>query len=53
MALVHSRIQRAFFAAPNPSRGGLGSVHKIHTLAGLNHHYEAFRVDTAAEQDCS
>ncbi|RUP44314.1 cytidine deaminase-like protein [Jimgerdemannia flammicorona] len=43
MALVHSRISRVFYALPTPGSGGLGSVYKIHSHSGLNHHYKVFR----------
>lgn len=42
MALVHSRIRRVFYGVVEPNRGGLGSIYKIHTQPGLNHHFEAY-----------
>lgn len=42
MALVHSRIRRVVYAAPNHHHvGGLSSV-KIHAEPSLNHRYDAF-----------
>ena len=43
MALVHSRVQRVFYGAPDPLTGGLGSLCKIHTHPGINHHFEVYR----------
>lgn len=42
MALVHSRVRRVFYACASPT-GALGSLAKVHTLRGLNHHYEVFK----------
>ncbi|VVA94913.1 unnamed protein product [Arabis nemorensis] len=44
MALVHQRIKRIFYAFPNPTAGGLGSVHRLQGEKSLNHHYAVFRV---------
>ncbi|KFK41563.1 hypothetical protein AALP_AA2G145300 [Arabis alpina] len=44
MALVHQRIKRIFYAFPNPTAGGLGSVHRLQGERSLNHHYAVFRV---------
>ncbi|XP_010427959.1 PREDICTED: probable inactive tRNA-specific adenosine deaminase-like protein 3 [Camelina sativa] len=44
MALVHQRIKRIFYAIPNPTAGGLGSVHRLQGEKSLNHHYAVFRV---------
>ncbi|KAG0263636.1 tRNA-specific adenosine deaminase subunit tad3 [Actinomortierella ambigua] len=44
MALVHSRVGRVFFLKPSPKSGGLGSVHKIHSHANLNHHFFVYRI---------
>ena len=55
MALVHSRIRRVVYAAPNTHQvGGLSSV-KIHAEPSLNHRYDAFfvpidRLDMDEEQ---
>jgi tRNA-specific adenosine deaminase 3 len=43
MALVHSRINRAFYGHSNEVSGGLGSCYKIHTNNSLNHHFESFK----------
>ena len=42
MALIHSRIRRVFYGCTDSVTGALGSRYKIHTLAGLNHHFEVF-----------
>ncbi|KAG0226211.1 adenosine deaminase, tRNA-specific 3 [Actinomortierella wolfii] len=44
MALVHSRVGRVFFLKPSPKSGGLGSVHRIHSHANLNHHFYVYRI---------
>ncbi|CAH2066742.1 unnamed protein product, partial [Thlaspi arvense] len=44
MALVHQRVKRIFYAFPNPTAGGLGSVHRLQGEKSLNHHYAVFRV---------
>lgn len=49
MALVHSRIGRVFFCFPNPVYGGVGSVHAVHSLPSLNHHYRVYHCTQAAE----
>lgn len=49
MALVHSRIRRAYFAVPNPVHGGLGSVFAVHAIPSLNHHFRAFHCTTLEE----
>ena len=43
MALVHSRVRRVVWMAPNPKRGALGTRYALHHQAGLNHHYRVFR----------
>ena len=42
MALVHSRIRRVFYGCTDSVAGALGSRYKIHTQAGLNHHFKVF-----------
>lgn len=49
MALVHSRIRRVFYGCSSVS-GALGTLTKIHTLRGLNHHYEVF--EGLLKKDC-
>ena len=44
MALLHSRVRRVFYLLPDPSLGALGSRVKLHTLHGINHRYEVFRL---------
>ncbi|KAK1442371.1 hypothetical protein BgAZ_404010 [Babesia gibsoni] len=44
MALLHSRVASVTYFYPNPSIGGLGSVHSLHNTRQLNHHFRAFRV---------
>jgi tRNA(Arg) A34 adenosine deaminase TadA len=43
MALLHSRVRRVYWISPNKMRGALGSVLRLHTLAGINHRYRVFR----------
>lgn len=42
MALVHSRINRVFYAAVTAD-GALGSRYKIHCQKDLNHHFEVYK----------
>jgi tRNA-specific adenosine deaminase 3 len=49
MALVHSRVRRVFYGCPSP-QGALGTQVKLHTLEGLNHHFEVFA--GILEKDC-
>ena len=42
MALLHSRIRRVFYGCSDTVMGAIGSRFKIHTQAGLNHHFEVF-----------
>ena len=44
MALLHSRVRRIFFHQNNCKKGALNSVLKLHTLPGINHRFEVFRV---------
>lgn len=46
MALVHSRAKRVFFSVPT-KLGGVASAAKIHTVNGLNHHYEVYQITPA------
>ena len=50
MALVHSRIGRVFYGISNPSIGGLGSMYKIHSQVGINHHFEVY--SGVKEKEC-
>ncbi|XP_003740413.1 probable inactive tRNA-specific adenosine deaminase-like protein 3 [Galendromus occidentalis] len=43
MALVHSRIRRAFYGVADPIHGSLGSRYKIHCLGGLNHSFKVWK----------
>ena len=49
MALVHSRLKRVFFAAPNAETGALSGdkagVRRLHSVRSLNHHYQVFSYD--------
>ena len=49
MALVHSRLKRVFFAAPNAETGALNGteagVRRLHSVRSLNHHYQVFSYD--------
>jgi tRNA-specific adenosine deaminase 3 len=44
MALVHSRARRIVFASLNATDGALASVHRLHTIKSLNHHYRVFHL---------
>jgi len=46
MALLHSRVSKVFFSTKNSQSGGLTSVFRLHTEEGLNHHFEAYCVDS-------
>lgn len=46
MALLHSRVRRVLYAAPDADRGALGSTRRIHCHAKLNHHFQVFRLCT-------
>ncbi|CCW70690.1 unnamed protein product [Phytomonas sp. Hart1] len=50
MALVHSRIARVFYCFPNKVDGGLGSVHAIHGIASLNHHFRVYHCTKVEEE---
>jgi hypothetical protein len=41
MAMVHSRVRRVVYGAPDAERGALGSCLSLHQVPQLNHHYEA------------
>jgi tRNA(Arg) A34 adenosine deaminase TadA len=43
MALLHSRVRRVFWDVPDPKRGALGSVVRLHALPNINHRYRVFR----------
>jgi len=43
MALLHSRVKRVFWDVPDPTRGVLGSVIRLHALPNVNHRYRVFR----------
>lgn len=54
MALVHSRIKRVFVYRDDHSVCGecddhAYTVHRLHTLKGLNHHYQVFIVTPGKE----
>ncbi|XP_026872234.2 probable inactive tRNA-specific adenosine deaminase-like protein 3 [Electrophorus electricus] len=42
MALVHSRINRAFYGTTSAD-GALGTKYKIHCQKNLNHHFEVYK----------
>ncbi|CCW62855.1 unnamed protein product [Phytomonas sp. EM1] len=50
MALVHSRIARVFYCFPNRVDGGLGSVHAIHGIPSLNHHFRVYHFKDMEEE---
>ena len=47
MALVHSRIRFVVYRDADDRCGTLGSTHKVHALASINHRYRCWRVDDA------
>jgi len=42
MALLHSRVARIFFQTRSVTTGALVSKVMLHTVQGLNHHFEVF-----------
>lgn len=42
MALLHSRVAKIFYGAPNTKAGVLGSKAVLHALPGLNHRYQVW-----------
>ena len=44
MALVHSRLRRVVFCAPDPRGGALGGAFRLHAQKSLNHHYAVYRL---------
>lgn len=44
MALVHSRVRRVVYCAPNPGGGALGGAFRLHAQRSLNHHYTVYRL---------
>lgn len=44
MALVHARLRRVVYCAPDPRRGALGGALKLHSQRSLNHHYAVYRM---------
>lgn len=51
MALVHSRIKRAYYIQPSPDDGGIGTFYKLHELRWLNHHYRSYNVSYMRKVD--
>ena len=49
-AIVHARIQRLVFGAPDPRAGAAGSIYDVVTDARLNHQAEV--VSGVREQEC-
>lgn len=43
MALLHSRVKRVFYKRPS-NDGSLQTKLKLHTVEGLNHHFQVFRL---------
>lgn len=43
MALLHSRIKRVFYKRPTKN-GAFQTKLKLHTVEGLNHHFQVFRL---------
>ncbi len=53
MAMLHARLSRVVFAAPDPKTGAAGSVLNLFAYAGLNHQTQidgGLMADTAAAQ---
>ena len=51
MALVHSRVKRVIFAAPDGVNGALSGkpgVGRLHGVRSLNHHYAVFSYNVRA-----
>jgi tRNA-specific adenosine deaminase 3 len=44
MALVHSRLRRVVYSAPDPSLGVLGGACRLHAQRSLNHRYAVYRL---------
>lgn len=44
MALVHSRLRRVVYCAPDPERGALGGAFRLHSQRSLNHRYRVYRL---------
>ena len=44
MVLLHSRVRRIFFCHTNEKNGSLLSRVRLHTLPGINHRFEVFKV---------
>ncbi|XP_076045360.1 putative inactive tRNA-specific adenosine deaminase-like protein 3 [Oratosquilla oratoria] len=51
MALLHSRVNRIFFSDLNQKEGALMSKTRLHTLSGINHRFEVFRVYEADREN--
>lgn len=49
MALVHSRVERVFFAVPNTAHGGLATCFHVHLIESLNHHFSVFSCPCARD----
>lgn len=47
MALVHSRVRRVIYCAPDLQLGALGSRIRLHGQKSLNHHYQVFCAEAA------
>lgn len=45
MALVHSRVRRVVYAAPDAAAGALESRGRLMALRSLNHHFEVYCVE--------
>ena len=49
MALVHSRLRRVVYCAPDPRWGAVGGSYRLHAQRSLNHHYRVFQLPPAGE----
>jgi tRNA(adenine34) deaminase len=50
-AMVHARIARLVFGAPDPKAGSAGSIYNVLTDPRLNHHVDVF--SGVREAECS
>ena len=50
MALVHSRVRRVVYARPDAAAGALESAARLQEVRSLNHRYDVYCMDAAAER---
>lgn len=51
MALVHSRLRRVIYSAPDPCGGALGGALRLHSHRSLNHHYTVYRLPLVSDKE--